>query len=42
LTKKVVELQGGSVSVASVVGQGSTFTVEIPLEAAQVRAAVQP
>jgi PAS domain S-box-containing protein len=31
LTKKFVELQGGSIRVASVLGKGSSFTVELPL-----------
>jgi protein-histidine pros-kinase len=31
LTKKIVELQGGSIRVESDSGKGSTFTVELPL-----------
>ena len=34
LTKRFAELHGGSVSVDSVIGQGSTFTLRLPLEAA--------
>jgi len=33
LTKRFAELHGGSVSVESVVGRGSTFTIRLPLEA---------
>jgi signal transduction histidine kinase len=33
LTRKLVEFQGGRISVASRVGEGSTFTVELPLPA---------
>src|SRR5204862_282134 len=33
LTKRFAELHGGSVSVDSVVGRGSTFTIRLPLEA---------
>jgi signal transduction histidine kinase len=32
LTKKIVELQGGTISVASQRGRGSTFTVSLPVE----------
>jgi protein-histidine pros-kinase len=31
LTKKLVELQGGSITVESELGKGSTFTVQIPM-----------
>ena len=34
LTKKIVEAQGGSVGVTSVVGQGSTFFAILPIRAA--------
>jgi PAS domain S-box-containing protein len=33
LTKHFVEMHGGKVSVSSVVGKGSTFTLRLPLEA---------
>ena len=31
LTKKIVEYQAGSIEVASKIGQGSTFTVLLPM-----------
>ena len=31
LTRKIVEFQGGGISVESAPGEGSTFTVELPL-----------
>jgi CheY-like chemotaxis protein/HPt (histidine-containing phosphotransfer) domain-containing protein len=43
ITKRLVELQGGQIRVESRVGRGSTFTVEIPFEAAPAPApAVEP
>jgi PAS domain S-box-containing protein len=37
LTKRFAELHGGTVRVVSVVGQGSTFTLMLPLKAVAVR-----
>jgi signal transduction histidine kinase len=34
ISKQIVELLGGEISVVSELGQGSTFTFEIPLRAA--------
>lgn len=34
MTKRLVELHGGSIHVDSTVGQGSTFTVRLPLQSA--------
>jgi len=36
IVKKLLELQGGSIRLESVENQGSTFTIEIPLEIAPV------
>lgn len=41
LTKKLVELHGGSVRVSSALGTGSTFTVAIPLDPI-MRTAINP
>jgi len=38
LTKRIVELQRGTIAVDSEVGKGSTFTVELPLAAEEVMA----
>ncbi len=38
MTRRLAELHGGSVSVASVVGQGSAFTVRLPLNAGRKKA----
>jgi protein-histidine pros-kinase len=35
LTRKIVELQGGTITVESEVGAGSTFTVELPIHSPQ-------
>ncbi|MEO8877642.1 MAG: response regulator [Polyangiaceae bacterium] len=36
LTKKLVELHGGTITVASTYGEGSTFTVQFPIEPEQL------
>jgi len=38
IVKRIVEVSGGTVSVASTVGQGSTFSVDLPLDAARPEA----
>ncbi|HEV2287174.1 MAG TPA: PAS domain S-box protein [Steroidobacteraceae bacterium] len=42
LTRKLVEVQGGGIAVESERGQGSTFTVSLPLQAAARGAAPEP
>ena len=37
LTRKIVELQGGEVTVVSEVGKGSSFTVVLPLVMADAK-----
>ena len=37
LTKKFVELHGGTVEVTSVIGEGSVFTLRFPAGAAEVK-----
>ncbi len=37
LTRKIIELQHGTISVSSTPGKGSTFTVMLPLEAPRAR-----
>jgi PAS domain S-box-containing protein len=36
LTRKIMELQGGTINVESVVGKGSSFTIELPLVIADI------
>ena len=37
LTRKIVELQGGTIGVESEIGKGSTFSVILPLEGGEVK-----
>jgi len=37
IVKSIAQAQGGTVAVTSVVGQGSTFTIALPLAAAPAR-----
>lgn len=40
ITKRLIEMMGGKISVKSVVGKGSTFSVELPLEVGQLDAEI--
>ncbi|MFN8650358.1 MAG: PAS domain S-box protein [Gemmatimonadales bacterium] len=42
LTRKLVELHGGSIAVSSEVGRGSTFTVRLPVVPPSLRQRVSP
>jgi DNA-binding response OmpR family regulator len=42
LSRQIVELHGGGISVESALGEGSTFTFTVPTEAAQTLSRVQP
>ena len=42
ITKQLVEAHGGTISVESTLGEGSTFTVALPIATAEATPARQP